>query len=160
MDWYDVTGKYHEMTVAADGDLESLPEEWQRELAALWRLEADVNNGGYLQFLANWGTDTHHYALVALQKIGAATMAGIILDCHIALSSAVNVDELQPEQFDALMPNPMIGPDGQILKEAGSTLPDSVLETLYDLSYSFMDYPDNLPKLGLTYYKSFLTSAP
>jgi hypothetical protein len=38
MDWYDVTGKYHEETFSHDCRLSSLPEVWQRELAAIWRL--------------------------------------------------------------------------------------------------------------------------
>jgi len=62
MDWYEVTGRYHEKTLAQDGRLASLPEEWQRELAALWRLEADVNNGCYLQFLTNWGRESYECA--------------------------------------------------------------------------------------------------
>ena len=158
VDWYDITGKYHELTFDHDCDLESLPEEWQRELAAVWRLEADVNNGGYLQFFTNWGADSYRYGLAALRKIGAKQMAMIIEDCHATLSAAVDIDNLNADDLNALMPNPMIGPDGQTIKEAGSTLPDSALNQIYDLSYRFMDYPEDLPELGLSYYKSFVTS--
>src|SRR5262249_46900008 len=80
MDWYDVTGKYHEKTFAHECRLSMLPEEWQRELAAIWRLEADVNNGAYLQFLSNWGRESYVYASQALKKIGARKMAEIV-DC-------------------------------------------------------------------------------
>jgi hypothetical protein len=31
----------------------------QHELVALWRMEADINNGGFLQFLGNWGVENH-----------------------------------------------------------------------------------------------------
>jgi hypothetical protein len=54
VNWYDLTSEYHRRTFGEDCRLAALPAEWQRELAALWRLEADVNNGAYLQFLANW----------------------------------------------------------------------------------------------------------
>ena len=68
MDWPTLTGKYHGLTFAHDSRLTSLPEEWQRELAALWRLEADVNNGAYLQFLVNWGKESYRIALQALKN--------------------------------------------------------------------------------------------
>nr|WP_279086722.1 DUF2442 domain-containing protein [Comamonas thiooxydans] len=35
----------------------------QRELVALWRMEADINNGGFLQFLGNWGVENHQLPL-------------------------------------------------------------------------------------------------
>src|SRR5206468_4188221 len=54
MTWFDLCGALHERTFAHGAGLSSLSNEWERELAALWRLEADVNNGAYLQFLANW----------------------------------------------------------------------------------------------------------
>ena len=44
MDWYDLTDKYHGKTLEADGNLSSLSHDWQRELAAVWRLRL-VNNG-------------------------------------------------------------------------------------------------------------------
>ncbi len=157
MDWYDLTDKYHEMTFAHDGDLESLPEEWQRELAAVWRLEADVNNGGYLQFITNWGVGSHRYGLAALQKMGADKMAKIVADCYSKLTSALEIDKLSHDQLQALMPNPMIDRDGNTVKEAGSTLPESVLADVGTLSYEFMDYPDDVAELGLKYYGPFVT---
>ncbi|MCI0379160.1 MAG: DMP19 family protein [Gemmataceae bacterium] len=68
MDWFEVTSKYHEQTFSHNCRLTSLSEDWQRELAAIWRLEADVNNGAYLQFLSNWGRESYIYASQALKK--------------------------------------------------------------------------------------------
>ncbi len=56
LDWYDVTEAPHERTFNHECRLDSLPHEWERELASLWRLKADVNNGAYLQFLSNLGS--------------------------------------------------------------------------------------------------------
>ncbi len=42
-----------------------------RELVALWRMEADINNGGFMQFLCNWGDATCQCALQALAAMGA-----------------------------------------------------------------------------------------
>lgn len=82
MNWYELTDKYHGLTLESDGDLSSLSHEWQRELAAIWRLEADVNNGTYLQFIGNWDVKTYEYALRCLRQIGAKKMARLIEECH------------------------------------------------------------------------------
>jgi hypothetical protein len=158
LDWYELTDKYHEKTFAHDGDLESLPEVWQRELAAVWRMEADINNGGYLQFIANWGVSTHRYGLAALQKMGADTMAKIVAESYSTLNSAVEIDKLSRDQLHALMPNPVIDRKGNTIKEAGSTLSPRVLADVNALSFRFMDYPDDLPELGLKYYGPFVTN--
>jgi hypothetical protein len=50
----------------------------EQELASLWRLQADVCNGGFIQFFCNWGIETHQIALLALEKIGAAEILGIL----------------------------------------------------------------------------------
>lgn len=156
MDWFEVTGRYHERTFPHDGRLSSLKEEWQRELAALWRLEADVNNGAYLQFLSNWGRESYEYASQGLKRIGANTMARIIDACQALVDEHFNTDANMPEDFQELMPNPVIDPNGNVIKEGGSVLPDAVLERIYDLSYDFMDYPDDLSELGLRHYRSHI----
>lgn len=152
MDWYEATAKYHKRTFRHKGRLSSLPEEWQRELAALWRLEADVNNGAYLQFLANWGHETFVYASQALKKMGARKMARIIDRCQALVDKHFDSAGASAKQRQALMPNVVMGRDGKVKKEIGSVLPDAVVERIYKLSYDFMSYPDNLDQLGLKHY--------
>ena len=43
----------------------------EQELATLWRFEADVFNGGLVQFFCNWGPQSYDIAHRALRKIGA-----------------------------------------------------------------------------------------
>jgi hypothetical protein len=108
VDWYNVTGKYHELTFAHGCRLSSLPADWQRELAAIWRLEADVNNGA-------------------------------------------------SEAQERLMPNRhVIDRHGKLIKKPGSVLPHDIVERIYELSYEFMKYPDDLARLGLSYYRSYI----
>jgi hypothetical protein len=152
MDWYDVTDEYHGRTLDHDGRLSMLPEEWQRELAALWRLEADVNNGGYLQFLCNWGRENYVYASRALKRIGANRMAEIIDRCQSLVDEHFDSEGKTRDELGQLMPNAVIGLNGQTIKEAGSVLPEAVLERIYELSYEFMDYPDDVAALGLQHY--------
>ena len=133
MDWYDLSGEPHTRTFAHGCRLSSLPTERERELAALWRLEADVNNGAYLQFLGNWGRESYVYASQGLKKIGALQMASIIDQCQALV-----------DEFRVTTPG---GSD-----EAEMVLPDTVCQRILDLSYQFMDYPDDIATLGLAYY--------
>jgi hypothetical protein len=156
MDWYDITGKYHEQTFSHECRLSSLPKEWQRELAAIWRVEADVNNGGYLQFLSNWGRESYVHASQAMKKIGAGKMAEIIDRCQALVDEHFNSDGASHKQMHRLMPNPVIGRDGELIKKAGSVLPDSVVDRINELSYKFMDYPEDLAQLGLKHYRPYI----
>src|SRR5262245_37873197 len=148
MDWYDLTGKYHERTFAHECRLSSLSEDWERELAALWRLEADVNNGAYLQFLVNWGRESYAYASQALKKIGARKMAEIVDRCQAFVDEHFNSGEASREQLQALLPNRVIAHSGELVKDAGSILPEPIVERIYELSYEFMSYPESIAQLG------------
>ncbi len=129
MDWYDLCLKYHEITAPSDWSLESLPHDWQRELAALWRLEADINNGGYLQFICNWGMSNHAVASAALYRIAAFQMQAIVDSAYLIASKYV-VDEF---------------PDWDKLH---ALLPQDDYQRIMDLSYEFMEYPDDIESLG------------
>jgi hypothetical protein len=159
MDWFDITEKFHELTFAHDDRLSSLPEEWQRELAALWRLEADVNNGGYLQFFVNWGRESYQYASLALRKVHAKRLAKIVDRCQSLIDKQLRINVEAMNEPQRMLPNKIIATDGTILKEEGSCLPQSVLDRLYKLSYQFMDYPDDLESLGLACYGPILAES-
>lgn len=156
MDWYDITGKFHERTFSGDCELQSLPEEWQRELAAIWRLEGDVNNGAYIQFFSNWGRESYVYASRALHKMGAKKMATIVDTCQALIDEHSKSDDPSHEARRDLMPNKIMQFDGKVVKEEGSTLPDSVVEQIYDLSDEFIHYPDDIAKLGYEYYREHI----
>jgi hypothetical protein len=154
MNWYDLTNRYHARTFAHGCRLSSLPNDWQRELAALWRLEGDVNNGAYLQFFVNWGRETYEYASQALKKIGAAKMAGIVDLCQALVDEHFDAEGKSAEDSKRLLPIEIIdSKSGAIIKDAGSVLPEPVVARLYELSYEFMAYPDDVAKLGLSYYR-------
>jgi hypothetical protein len=155
-DWHDITEACHVRTFDRDCRLDSLPHEWERKLAALWRLEADVHNGADLQFLSNWGHESYRYASQALKKIGARRMAAIIDRCQSLVDKHLDARNATAEQLQAPMPNKVAGMNGEVLKEESSILPEAVLDEIYGLSYEFMDYPESISELGLTYYASVL----
>jgi hypothetical protein len=155
-DWYELTAKYHQRTIAHEGDLLALPEAWQRELAALWRLEIEVNNGAYLQFFANWGGESYAYASEALKKIGARKTAQIIDSCQALIDEHFDWNHRPTEDRRLLVPNAILGRHGVQIKEPGSLLPDEVVARIYELSYQFMAYPEDLAKLSMRHYAAYL----
>jgi len=133
MNWLRMCGQYHSRTFPSQGELSSLPAEWQRELAALWRVESDVNNGAYLQFLGNWGRETYVYASQALKKIGAMQMAAIVDECQALVDTHLDGKR---RRFMELL----------------DSLPEEVVDRIYELSYAYMSYPDKIDELGMAYY--------
>jgi hypothetical protein len=152
VDWYEAAGVYYERTWPHDGRLSVLPAEWQRELVALMLVNREINNGAYLQFFANHGREVYEYASRALKVIGARRMAEIVDACQALIDAhSPNPGQSSGERAE-LLPNRIIGRDGQTVKEPGSVLPDSVLERVSELSYEFMGYPDDVEDLAQAHY--------
>lgn len=156
MDWYDAAVEYYKRTFAHGDCLSSLPTDWQRELVALMLVNREVNNGAYLQFLANHGREAYVYASRALKKIGAHRMADIIDRCQALVDEHFFPDGKLSEGLIQLLPNPVIDCEGRSIKDAGSVLPESVLQRIYELSYEFMDYPDDVGELAESYYRTLI----
>jgi hypothetical protein len=152
VDWYDAAGEYDKRTWPHDGRLSSLPAEWQRELVALMLVNREVNNGAYLQFFANHGREAYVYASRALKAIGARRMAEIIDTCQTLIDEHSSHPGQTPGERAQLLPNRVIGRDGETVKDAGSVLPDSVLERVSELSYEFMGYPEDVGDLAQAHY--------
>lgn len=122
---------------AAQWDLSALSQD-ERELVALWRLEADVNNGGFLQFFCNWGEETCALALLALERIGADAARRCLRRMRDVIAH--------------------YGARGQ--GEGWSDLPalltDEESDRLETLDEEFWDYPDPLDALVVRRYGSRL----
>lgn len=106
----------------------------QHELVALWRMEADINNGGFLQFLGNWGLANHQLSLQALQTIGAPLTHRCLQDMFAVLRRF----EKSPENVD--------------FSDLPALLTDAEHEQLQELEEAFWDYPEPLNKLVVMHY--------
>jgi hypothetical protein len=153
VNWYDAANEYDRRTNAHDGQLSSLPHEWQRELVALARAEHDINNGAYLQFLANGGRESYVYASQALRKIGAHTMADILDNCQALVDEHFPSEGKSQDELVLLLTSKIIRSDGRVVKEeTDSVLPEGVRRRVLDLSYEYMGYPDDVGPLAQSYY--------
>ena len=106
----------------------------QRELVALWRMEADINNGGFLQFLGNWGVSNYQVALQSLQDIGAPAAHQCLQD----MFAVVKRFEDAPENVE--------------LSDLPALLTDAEHDKLQELDEAFWDYPERLSKLAVMHY--------
>ncbi len=117
----------------SDWQLETLPSR-EQDLCALWRLEADMNNGGFLQFFGNWGEDNCRIALEALRKMGA----------HQALA----IVQRQRDIVQRLEDDPRM----QSMQDIYGLLTEEESDELDELDQAFWAYPDRLAPLGLACY--------
>jgi hypothetical protein len=94
--------------------------EWQLDrlgprdqaIVALWRLEADGYNGGFVQFFCNWGEQTCQLALQALHAIGAENTRALVsrqrqlldhLEHHPELKALWDIARLLTEEEDEVI---------------------------------------------------------
>lgn len=106
----------------------------QHELVALWRMEADINNGGFLQFLGNWGVHNHEIALQALRAIGAPRTHQCLQDMFATL-----------QRFED-------APGNVELSDLPALLTDAEQEQLQALDEAFWEYPERLSRLVVLHY--------
>ncbi|MCW2290266.1 MULTISPECIES: DUF4375 domain-containing protein [Pseudomonas] len=79
--WEDLQNQALRRLDEAAWDLEAI-ELRDRQLVALWRLQADYYNGGLLQFFANWGMPTFEYAQAALALLGLQQARQLLQDFY------------------------------------------------------------------------------
>lgn len=118
---------------AAEWKLDRLPL-IEQELVALWRMEADINNGGFMQFLCNWGDATCQLALQALRKVDATHMLAILS----RMRGLIDRFEASPELIQ--------------LNDIYAAMTEAEQEELEQLDEAFWEYPDALSRLGLRHY--------
>ena len=118
---------------AAAWTLDALSDEDQ-QLVALWRMEADINNGGFMQFLCNWGDPTCQLALRALQAMGAVQTHAILAGMRGLLDRLEN-DPAIKELTD--------------LYDAMSEDEQQALEAFED---AYFERPEDLARLGLLHF--------
>lgn len=118
---------------ALDWNLEALSPPDQ-QLVALWRMEADINNGGFMQFLCNWGDQTCQLALQALRDIGA-------VQTHAALAGMRG-------QLDRLDNDPAITQ----LTDLYAAMTDEEQQTLEAFEDAYDARPEDLARLGLLHF--------
>lgn len=105
-----------------------------RELVALWRLEADIGNGGFLQFFGNWGERNHLTAVASLDVIGACRAAELVRGMYAVIEPYGRSDEVVS------------------LADLPGLLTAADHDRLQELDEAFWGYPDRLARLVVRHY--------
>jgi len=75
--WFDFTCSFVSKLIEHKNNWDMLSED-EQELAALWKLEMDMYNGGFIQFFCNWGYDCYLHAIRSLTKLNAMQALNIV----------------------------------------------------------------------------------
>ena len=92
--WFDLTIKFVEKLTENGNDWNALSEQ-EQELAALWKLEVDMHNGGFLQFFCNWGYTCYVHAIRGLTRLKAEQSLSIIQQQYQIIQRLENDDRLE-----------------------------------------------------------------
>lgn len=76
--WDNYSGEFNKKLVFDCGSDWKKLDETEQEIAALWKLVVDTNNGGFEQFFTNWGFECYWYAMRGIQKIGDRTLLELL----------------------------------------------------------------------------------
>ena len=77
--WDDYSIEFNSKLVDLNGDWSRLDED-EQEIAALWKLFVDINNGGFIQFFCNWGFQCLCYAMRGLKRINDTSRYNLVDD--------------------------------------------------------------------------------
>ncbi|QSW90917.1 DUF4375 domain-containing protein [Flavobacterium endoglycinae] len=120
-----------------DGKIEAMPEN-ERDVVLIWRLEADMYNGGFVQYFCNWGFNNFEDTQKVLAKINAKQSLNIITECEQIISVLQDDDRIE-----ALWDIP------KYLPEYLSEEQDARLEELDEMYWKNLD---DILLIGYNYY--------
>lgn len=106
----------------------------EQEIAALWLLEADLYNGGFIQFFCNWGEVAYLNAVRALQAIGAVHALEIVQSGYACIEH-LSEDKRLTQLWDI----PMF-------------LTEEEIERLDKLDEQFWEDQDHIAEIAHRYY--------
>lgn len=137
--WDEYTSKAVDKLSANFGDWRKLSD-IEQEQAALWKMEADVYNGGFIQFICNWGLDGYQFLLRALKKIEANRTVQVIESQFVILDSVVRENESIINE----------------LWDIPRCLNEDQSEKLRLLDEELWNAPDDIARQGVSYYRYHL----
>lgn len=79
--WDDYSIEFNSKLVDSDGDWSKLDED-EQEIAALWKLYVDINNGGFIQFFCNWGFQCLCYVMRGLKRIEDTSLYDLLNNAY------------------------------------------------------------------------------
>ena len=132
--WDDFSITFNEKLINANGDWNKLSET-EQEIAALWKLVADVYNGGFIQFFCNWGFDCFVCAMRGIKRVGCAEAYSLLNNAYYSVLDKFKDDERLEEYWD--IPEYLTEEDDNILMETDTAFWEGVGDRLCEAAYKF-----------------------
>lgn len=107
----------------------------EQEIAALWKLTADIDNGGFLQFFCNWGYECYWYAMRGIQRIGDKTLLELLHSTYTKVLDKFKEDKRLTYYSD--IPKYLTEEDNKILQDTDVEFWESEGDTLCKTAYEF-----------------------
>lgn len=114
----------------------------EQEIAALWKLVVDINNGGFEQFFCNWGYECYWYAMRGIQRIGDTKLLELLHNTYTDVFDKFREDERLTYYSD--IHDYLTDKDFEILENTDIEFYEGEGDILCETAYKF--YHDNLKK--------------
>lgn len=80
--WDEYAGEFNSKLEEENGGDWTKLDEIEQEIAALWKLAADMYSGGFDEFFLNWGFDCYDRAMRGIKRIADANSGLKKIDCN------------------------------------------------------------------------------
>lgn len=138
--WDDYSGEFNKkLEYDCEGDWDKLGET-EQEIAALWKMYVDINNGGFEQFFCNWGYACYWYAMRGIQRMGYRELLELLHNTYMDVFDKFREDTrltYYSDIFDYLTDE-----DDKILMETNTAFWETYGDELAKRAYRF--YHDEL----------------
>lgn len=140
--WDDYSIKFNEKLISeCKNDWKKLDRD-EQEIAALWKLVVDVNNGGFIQFFCNWGYECYWYAMRGIQRIGCNSLLQLLHNTYMDVLDKFREDKRLTYYSDIYQY--LTEEDEDILRDTDIEFWENEGEALCKRAYEF--YHDEMKK--------------
>lgn len=133
--WDEFANEYNDkLEDELDGDWSELSET-EQEIAALWKLTADVFNEGFLEFFVNWGYDCYTYAMRGIERVGCEKLYKLLENAYNKVLARFENDagiESYDDIFDKITEK-----DEEILEDVFEKFDEEYGEELCEKAYKY-----------------------
>ena len=140
--WDDYSIVFNSKLVDSGGDWSRLDED-EQEIAALWKLYVDINNGGFIQFFCNWGFQCLCYAMRGLKRIEDTSLYDLLDDTYCSVLDKFENDTRLTAYWD--IPEYLTDEDMERLDAADTQFYETECEHFTKMAYEY--YSQTLKKM-------------
>lgn len=140
--WDDYSIEFNSKLIDSGGDWSRLDED-EQEIAALWKLYVDINNGGFIQFFCNWGFQCLCYAMRELKRIEDTSLYDLLDDTYCNVLDKFKNDTRLTAYWD--IPEYLTDEDTERLDAADTQFYETECEHFTKMAYEY--YSQTLKKM-------------